>query len=83
MSLKHLEKFKIHSLDSLTGITRSANNNVFYNTYEDALKQVHSYMRHTPSADFVIMKTYAVFQHARAPITTHIFHDSGEIKEVL
>ena len=75
-------KYKIHAVTSVNGEGRSANNNKFYDTYEDAEAQVQQYLRKNEGVGFVIMKTVSIFMPIRAPIATYMVRDSGLIEEV-
>lgn len=69
----NLIKYKIHGIDSVTGESRSANNNVFYDTLEEAVAQCRTYLaRPSNCSGFVIMKTAAVVKPVEAPIK--VFH---------
>ena len=74
--MRDLIKYKIHSISSVGGLARSANNNVFYDTYEEALEMVESYMRRDKcSPGFVITKTFAIIQPVAAPIKITLTED--------
>ena len=82
--LESLVKYKIHGINSVSGAGRSANNNVFYDTYEAAYEKCLQYMRSSNSPDngFVIMKTCAIVKHNEPPVSTYVVRDSGQIKEI-
>lgn len=64
-------KYKIHGLDSVQGVIRSANNNVFYDTLEEAIEQAKIYLanpRNDNCSGYVIMKTHTIIKRAQAPI---------------
>jgi len=71
-------KYKIHSLTSVGGVAKSANNNVFYNSYEEAADKCREYLRQPSSCDgYVIMKTCAVIERASTPVAEYILVDGG------
>lgn len=69
-----LIKYKIHGVPSVAGESHSANNNVFYDTLDEAIDKCCSYMSKTnaPARGFVIMKTCAVIKPVEAPVK--VFH---------
>lgn len=82
--IRNAVRYKIHAVNSVNGVGRSANNNVFYETYEEAEARVQEYLSRgeTSHGGFVIMKTIAIFKPIQAPIATYMVRDSGLIEEL-
>ena len=68
-------KYKIHSYNSAVGVSKSANNNVFYDTYEQAYLKVLDYMRIDSRVGYVIMKTCAVIVPETPPVAHYVLAD--------
>ncbi len=79
MELQSLVKYKIHGINSVGGVTRSSNNNIFYDSYKQAHEQCMEYMRRPGSVGFVIMKTCAIIRAATPPLEVHVVQGSGRI----
>jgi putative cell wall-binding protein len=66
---RNLVKYKIHATSSVLGDSRSANNEKFYDTYEEALKKATEYAsKGSNPADMIIMKTHTIVERERAPV---------------
>lgn len=62
--------YKIHCLNVAQGLSRSANNDTFYETYEEALEQARSYVD-APGCrnnSMVIYKAHVLVRPAQAPV---------------
>jgi hypothetical protein len=83
-ALKDAVKYKIHAVNSVNGVGRSANNNVFYDTYAEAYDRCMQYMAkgEVQCGGFVIMKTCAIFRFNTPPISVYAVRDSGKIEGV-
>ena len=82
MNNRSVIKFKIHGTASVIGSARSANNNVFYDTFEEAHAKCLEYMRKSdaPVDGFVIMTTCAIIRPVHAPVETMLVRDNGSIE---
>jgi len=81
--LRDAVKFKIHAITSVNGVGRSANNNVFYDTFEQAEAKCQEYLRKDTGCEgFVIMTTCAIIKRQVAPTSTFLVRESGMIEEV-
>jgi len=75
--------YKIHGLNTAQGMARSANNDTFYETYEQALEQARSYVDRGESGSFaqdsmVIYKAHVLVRPARAPVEVLSITHKGE-----
>ena len=82
MYLPHLIKYKIHAIDTVAGSRRSANNSVFYDTYEEAEAKCKEYLRKGDCGGFVIMKTYTIVKPATAPVRVYGVMADDDIQEL-
>ncbi|KKL50808.1 hypothetical protein LCGC14_2301770 [marine sediment metagenome] len=70
--------YKIHCLNVAQGLSRSANNDTFYETYEQALEQARSYVDHDRSSDsMVIYKAHVLVRPAQAPVEVLTITNKG------
>lgn len=76
-SIRNAVKYKIHAINSVNGVGRSANNNVFYDTFQEAETKVHEYLAKGDCQGFVIMRTIAIYKQQQAPITTYVVKEAG------
>ena len=61
--------YKIHCLNVAQGLSRSANNDTFYETYEQALEQARHYVDSKIGNDsMVIYKAHVLVRPAQAPV---------------
>jgi len=75
-------KFKIHGVNSATGLQRSSNNNIFYDTFEAAHAKCLEYMNRSdaPANGFIIMTTCALVKPVWAPVKTYLIRETGRIE---
>lgn len=77
-----LVKYKIHAIDTVAGNRRSANNSVFYDTYDEALAKCQEYLRRGDCVGFVIMKTFGIVRLADPPIREYGVMADDKIMEI-
>jgi hypothetical protein len=69
--MKHSDlrkKFKIHGIDSVTGASRSANNNKFYDSYDEAETAARKCVAQDRCSGIVIFQAIALIEAASPPI---------------
>ena len=76
-----LVKYKIHALETVAGCRRSANNSVFYNTYDEALAKAKEYLARGDCTGFVIMKTYGIVRTAEPPVREYLVGAEDVVEE--
>lgn len=77
-----LVKYKIHAIETVAGSRRSANNSVFYDTYEQAEAKCREYLRRGDCTGFVIMKTFGIVRIADPPIRVYGVMADDDIQEI-
>jgi len=83
----YIERYKIHGYDTVTGLSTSANDNVFYETFEKAHEKCQQYLTTGGYGNgknatlFVIFKTYAIVQLERVPTVTYTLA-GGKVEEM-
>ncbi len=71
--------YKIHCLNVAQGLSRSANNDTFYETYDQALEQARGYVECNGGNDqMVIYKAHVLIRSAQAPVEVLSINRDGE-----
>jgi hypothetical protein len=74
--------YKIHSVNTAQGTGRSACNNTFYETEQEAINAAHRCVQGDPACDgIVVYKAIRLIQRVSPPISSRVIRHDGTISE--
>ena len=75
--------YKIHGLNTANGMSRSAGNDTFYETYDEALRAAQSYVGcPTCTEAMIIYKAHVLVRRSRPPIEIRTITKDGVVLQL-